>query len=178
MAAKRAKSIFPRSGHDHESCVADALETAERLCAAADEQLTPLRRRVLELVWDSHRPVGAYALLDRLREDGRGAAPPTVYRTLDFLLARGLIHRIESLNAFVGCSHPGADHPVQFLICKQCGAAAELEDPNLGEALERRAAAQGFSIESRVIELSGECAACQAASKPAKRAGVAKVAAR
>src|SRR5262245_4876474 len=122
----RAKSAFPRpafprKGHDHDRCVTDALSAAEAVCARAGDRLTPLRRRVLELVWASHRPAGAYALLDRLREDGRGAAPPTVYRALDFLLERGLIHRIESLNAFVGCAHPGENHLVQFLICRSCG---------------------------------------------------------
>lgn len=161
----KSKRAFPRSGHDHERCVADALASAEAVCSRAGQRLTALRRRVLELVWASHRPVGAYALLDELKKDGRGAAPPTVYRALDFLLACGLIHRIESLNAYVGCSHPGEAHLTQFLICKSCGTAAEVEDKHLGDALGRSAAAHGFSIASRVIELSGLCASCRSGAR-------------
>ncbi len=157
----RRPSPFPRSGHDHERCVSTALTSAEAVCEKAGERLTPLRKRVLELVWDSHKPVGASALLDKRKEDGRGAAPPTVYRALEFLLACGLIHRIESLNAYVGCSHPGENHVTQFLICRACGTAAELDDRRLGEAIGRSAAEHGFNIVSRVIELSGVCARCK-----------------
>lgn len=163
MAAKRALPAFPRRGHDHDHCVATALSAAETVCATAGERLTPIRKRVLELVWGSHRPIGAYAILDRLKDDGRSAAPPTVYRALDFLLERGLIHRIESLNAFVGCAHPGEFHLVQFLICRTCGMTAELDDRRLGDAIGRSAAEQGFAIQSRVVELSGVCHSCQTA---------------
>jgi len=163
MAAKHKHSVFPRSGHDHDRCVADALAAAESVCSEAGERLTAIRRRVLELVWDSHRPIGAYAILDHLKEDGRSAAPPTVYRALDFLLERGLIHRIESLNAFVGCAHPGESHLVQFLICRSCGMTAELDDRRLSDAIGRSAADHGFAIQTRVVELSGTCAACLSA---------------
>ncbi len=166
MAAKHRarvfpKQVFPRRGHDHDHCVAMALTSAESLCARAGERLTPVRKRVLELVWGSHRPIGAYAILDRLKDDGRSAAPPTVYRAPDFLLGRGLIHRIESLNAFVGCAHPGESHLVQFLICRSCGMTAEFDDRRLGDAIGRSAAEQGFAIQSRVVELSGVCQSCQ-----------------
>ncbi len=170
MAARHKHSVFPRTGHDHERCVAEALASAESVCAASGERLTAIRRRVLELVWDSHRPIGAYAILDHLKEDGRSAAPPTVYRALDFLLERGLIHRIESLNAFAGCSHPGESHLVQFLICKSCGMTAELDDRRLADAIGRSAADQGFNIQSRVVELSGICAGCQSAKPRASAA--------
>jgi Fur family zinc uptake transcriptional regulator len=165
MAAKHVPQVFPKSGHDHDHCVSTALSAAEAVCAEASERLTPLRKRVLELVWGSHRPIGAYAILDQLKEDGRSAAPPTVYRALEFLLERGLIHRIESLNAFVGCAHPGESHLVQFLICKTCGMTAELDDRRLGEAIGRSAAEHGFNIQSRVVELSGICSGCQQGSR-------------
>ena len=100
---------------------------AEKLCAAKGLRFTPLRRRVLELVWSGHKPVGAYALLDQLRDEDLGSAPPTVYRALDFLIEHGLIHRIERMNAFIGCSHPGEAHRGFFLICGECGNAEELE---------------------------------------------------
>jgi Fur family zinc uptake transcriptional regulator len=158
--ARRERNLFPRSGHDHAQCVSHALSAAVSLCERAGERLTPLRQRVLELVWSSHQPIGAYALLDRLKQDGRSAAPPTVYRALEFLLEQGLVHRIESLNAYVGCAQPGDGHLVQFLICRKCGTAAEIEDRRVVEAIGRSAAERGFALEGRVIELSGLCEHC------------------
>src|SRR5262245_38713286 len=140
QASRRSTAgAFPRAGHDHGRCVDDAIAAAAELCARSGDRLTPLRRRVLELVWTGHRPVGAYALLDQLKQDGRSAAPPTVYRALDFLLERGLVHRLASLNAYCGCVHPGEAHLVQFLICRDCGTAAELADRRVGEAISRSA---------------------------------------
>jgi Fur family zinc uptake transcriptional regulator len=146
--------------HDHAKCVADALAAARELCAKRGERFTELRGRVLELVWDSHRPIGAYAILERLKADGRSAAPPTVYRALEFLMKAGLVHRIESLNAYVGCAHPGERHASQFLICKTCGTSLELDELAVGSALAQAANARGFKVEARVVELSGLCASC------------------
>lgn len=146
--------------HDHAKCVADALAAARELCAKRGERFTELRGRVLELVWDSHRPIGAYAILEKLKSDGRSAAPPTVYRALDFLMAAGLVHRIESLNAYVGCAHPGERHASQFLLCKTCGVSVELDEPALGTALAQAADKRGFKVDARVVELSGLCANC------------------
>lgn len=164
-STKQGRKLFPGHGHDHRQCVKEALAAASALCEQRGERLTPLRRRVLELVWSSHQPIGAYALLDQLKTDGRSAAPPTVYRALDFLRGLGLVHRIESLNAFVGCPHPGGHHPVQFMICTRCGAAAEVEDRRVAEAIGRSAAARGFALEARVIELSGQCSNCRQARR-------------
>jgi Fur family zinc uptake transcriptional regulator len=160
-STRRVRDPFPRAGHDHARCVSAALAAAAALCEREGQRLTPIRRRVLELVWSSHQPIGAYAILDQLRRDGHSAAPPTAYRALDFLLERGLVHRIESLNAFIGCPAPGAVHPVQFLICRNCGTTAELDDRQVEAALEKSASARGFAIERRVIELSGLCRHCQ-----------------
>lgn len=151
---------FLAAGHDHDRCVDDALAAAEARCERAGVALTPLRRRVLELVWASHGPVRAYDLLDRLREDRRGAAPPTVYRALDFLLAHGLIHRIESLNAYLGCADPERHHGGQFLICRACGAVAELDDAGIARAVAQRARALGFGIERQTVEVMGLCPRC------------------
>jgi len=172
MSAHRhaaAAAAFPRE-HDHGACVTDELEAAAALCARRGERFTPLRRRVLELVWSSHQPIGAYAILDKLREEGRAAAPPTVYRALDFLLAHFIVHRIASMNAYVGCEHPGEAHAVQFLICRACGMAAEIHDPAMSEAIARSATRVGFTIEHRVIELAGLCAKCKESGAAHRRA--------
>jgi Fur family zinc uptake transcriptional regulator len=146
--------------HDHQQCVAEALETADELCGRRGSRLTPVRRRVLELVWRNHEPVGAYALLDVLRDEGWSAAPPTVYRALDFLLENGLIHRIESRNAFVGCSDPRHPHHGQHLICRRCGSVTEIADAAIRGAVRTAAASVGFTVEGQTIEISGVCAAC------------------
>ena len=150
--------------HDHSRCVSQALAEAESICTRQGLRLTALRKRVLELVWQSHKPLGAYDILAVLsEEDGRRAAPPTVYRALDFLLEHGLVHRIASLNAFVGCNQPEHAHQGQFLICRQCHAAIELEQAAISQAIVTAAAAVGFSVDSQTVEVVGLCAGCREA---------------
>ncbi|MBF0251026.1 MAG: transcriptional repressor [Alphaproteobacteria bacterium] len=152
--------IFHEAGHDHGKCRAGALSRAEEVCKARGVRLTPIRKRVLELVWRSHKPVGAYDILEWLRDDLHKAQPPTVYRALEFLREHGLIHRIESLNAFVGCDAAGSSHAGQFLICRCCGRAAELHDTRIVRAVGAAAHAAGFTIETPTIELTGLCSDC------------------
>ncbi len=153
-------TAFPSGGHNHQACIGKALERAEAICAERKVRLTPVRARVLELVWASHAPVGAYGLLDKLKNDKAATAAPTVYRALEFLLEQGLIHRIESLNAYVGCDHPDAAHTGPILICRVCGQAAEIEDNGIGAVMARWAGHAGFEVESPVIELKGLCPRC------------------
>lgn len=148
--------------HDHNGCVTDAMARAEALCAQRAVRLTPIRRRVLELIWRSHEPVGAYAMLDVLRVEGFNAQPPTIYRALEFLSEQGLIHRLESRNAFIGCPSPDHPHQALYLICTQCGTVEEREDsPALASALNALADRAGFHIAGRTLELTGLCRACQ-----------------
>lgn len=148
--------------HDHSRCVSQALAEAENICARKGLRLTALRKRVLELVWQSHKPLGAYDILGVLSdEDGRRAAPPTVYRALDFLLENGLVHRIASLNAFVGCSHPEHAHQGQFLICRNCHTSVELEQDSISDAIIAAAMGVGFTVEGQTVEVIGLCAGCQ-----------------
>jgi Fur family zinc uptake transcriptional regulator len=141
-----------------------ALDAAANACAARGAQLTPLRRTVLGLVQQSAKPIGAYALLDQLKTDRGAAAPPTVYRALDFLLAQRLVHRLEKLNAFIACHvhECGADHehPAQFLICASCGAVTELEEPSITRAVDAAAARAGFRPARATVEVEGTCARC------------------
>jgi Fur family zinc uptake transcriptional regulator len=151
--------------HDHSHCVSHALAEAETICARQGLRLTALRKRVLELVWHSHKPLGAYDILGVLsEEDGRRAAPPTVYRALDFLLENGLVHRIASLNAFIGCNQPQHAHQGQFLICRSCNAAIELEQPAISQAIIAEAAGVGFIVEGQMVEVVGLCAGCREAA--------------
>ena len=152
---------FPRADHPHAECVATAMHEARRRCADRGARLTPLRARVLELVWQSHRPLGAYAILDELRKENRSAAPPTVYRALDFLLEHGLVHRLASLNAVVGCRRPGHAGSGQFLICRACGNAAEINDEGIERAIVRSATTEGFRVKGHSVEVSGICPDCR-----------------
>lgn len=151
---------FPPPGHDHRDCVAGALDAAEIHCRGRGARLTALRRRVLELVWSSHAPIGAYAMLAQLKQEGQAAAPPTVYRALDFLLEQGLIHRLERLNAFVGCATPHQPHAAQFLICGQCGRVAELENGAIASAVQGAAEKLGFVVKTQTVEAVGLCPDC------------------
>lgn len=152
---------FLERDHDHRRCVLEALDGAAAICAERGARLTELRRRVLELIWSGHRPLGAYDVLGVLSRERRSAAPPTVYRALNFLLKHGLIHRIESLKSFVGCAHPGVPHAGQFLICRDCGRAAEINDARIDDAITLGARRAGFRVESRTIEVKGSCPHCQ-----------------
>ncbi|GAA0826839.1 MULTISPECIES: Fur family transcriptional regulator [Marinomonas] len=157
----------PHSGHNHNDCIEAALETAEQLCTEQGQRLTKVRRRALELIWESHRPLGAYQLLAKLAEEGFNSAPPTVYRALDFLLAAGLIHKVESMNAFLGCAHADKVHKGYFLICDECHNVMEFDYQDIHASLIARAAEQDFELRSETIELTGLCSACKAAGASA-----------
>src|SRR5690242_17471962 len=159
------------------------LDRAEAICGHRGANLTELRRQVLGMILDAAAPTGAYDLLDRLRQTRRGAAPPTVYRTLDFLLEQGLIHRVERLSAFVGCiagctvDPDGASHThaAQFLICRTCGRVVEMQDHDVSSVLARAAKEAGFTINAATIEAEGLCSTCravpQARSRSSRMAG-------
>lgn len=146
--------------HNHSDCIESALATAESLCLSQGQKLTKVRRRSLELIWQSHRPLGAYQLLAKLAEEGFNSAPPTVYRALDFLLSAGLIHKVESMNAYLGCAHADKPHKGYFLICDACHNVMELEYQDIHTALLTKAKQHGFEIRANTIELTGLCETC------------------
>jgi len=154
------KNRFVAEDHDHRSCVSEALSAAEGLCRRQGQRFTPLRRRILELVWRRHKPVGAYEILEMLQREAK-AAPPTVYRGLDFLRRMGLVHRIATLNAYVGCTQPGEPHDGQFLICESCHALAELDVEAIATAIEESARDSGFATRRRTVEIMGLCPHCR-----------------
>jgi Fur family zinc uptake transcriptional regulator len=150
--------------HDHAHCTADLIARAERTCERRGSKLTGQRREILSSVAQSHSAVGAYDIIERMAEHGPRPAPITVYRALDFLLAHGLVHKIESRNAFVACSHSHEGQPAALLICETCGTVAELDAPEIFERIAQKAKAQKFSPAHTVIEMSGTCGSCVRAS--------------
>lgn len=127
-----------------------------------------MRRSVLQRLWQSTQPLGAYDLLSCVEvEAGKKIAPPTIYRALRFLQAEGLISRIESLNAYVACAHPETDHDCAFFICSNCRLSQEIDMSALTPLIDRDATSIGFRVSKRVIEFSGTCAGCLGShSKP------------
>lgn len=143
--------------HDHSQCRADAMARAEAHCAEAGVKFTPVRRRTLEILLESHEAMGAYDVLARLDSDGLGSKPPIVYRALAFLVEHGMAHKIERLNAFIACAHPAQTHQPAFMICRSCGTVAEApQHSEMGAA----AADIGFVVETSVVELEGLCPRC------------------
>ena len=147
--------------HDHRACVRTALGAAEEACAARGERLTPLRRRTLEILLESHAALGAYDVLARLEAEGFGSKPPVAYRALSFLVENGFAHRIEGISAFVACARPGEAHEPSFLVCRSCRRVAE---EAVAPPLAPEAAAEGFVVERTVVEAQGLCAACREGS--------------
>ena len=139
------------------------LSQAEELCQQRNVRLTPQRLEVLRLMTQQPGAISAYDLLDLLRVSEPQAKPPTVYRALDFLLENGLVHRISSLNAFIGCNHPEHAHQGQFLICRACHAAIELEQKSISDAIIASAQDVGFVVEGQTVEVIGLCSGCQGA---------------
>lgn len=156
-----ANSIAFRSDHNHQHCIEQALSSARAICSERKQRLTPIRELVLKLIWQSHKPLGAYELLPALAEAGFNSAPPTVYRALEFLQNQGLVHRIASLNAFIGCPSPDHSHDGCFLICTGCGTANEIEANNAMHDLQQQAEALGFKTQHQTIEIAGLCPNCR-----------------
>jgi Fur family zinc uptake transcriptional regulator len=154
-----------KPGSCHTECQ-QVLHVAERLCEGRGARLTPQRRQVLEILCASPKPLGAYDILDLLKQGVPAAKPPTVYRALEFLLQQGLVHRIESLNAYVGCVHPDHPHASQFLICRDCGEVRELESQSVDRTLGSALRACGFKADSRVVEVTGRCLRCSEQETP------------
>ena len=168
-ATRGSQSAADCSHHGETSCTQPAseqvghfLHQAEQLCAERKQRFTELRRQVLELVCSYSQPVGAYTLLDDLRKQGRSAAPPTVYRALDFLQQQGLVHRLATNNTWLACAHPQTRHEGLFLVCSRCGHAQEVHTEGMMEALRRYAGDFDFTVEHAAVEVSGVCRACQA----------------
>lgn len=151
------------ASHDHGACIATGVAAAQAHCRDAGVRLTPVRKRVLEILLADHRALGAYEILDVLREEGLGSQPPVAYRALDFLVAQGLAHRIERRNAFVACAAAGTDHRPAFLICRDCARVTEMDADRIDAALRDAAGPTGFALESAMVEAEGLCPACRAA---------------
>lgn len=159
------KPAFPAPDHDHSQCAASALAHAEHVCRDRGQKFTPIRRQVLQALLASHRPLGAYEIIDTLARVTTRPAPITIYRALDFLMEQGLVHRIESRNAFLACAHNhDASAVVAFLICDICGSVGELPAAGLAKGFREAVQGTGFAAKMSVVEITGTCAHCQRAA--------------
>ncbi|PKM12510.1 MAG: Fur family transcriptional regulator [Gammaproteobacteria bacterium HGW-Gammaproteobacteria-3] len=151
----------PNASHDHKACVNRAIRKAEQLCRERGVQLTPIRHKTLELIWTSHQAVKAYDLLERIKPFNASAKPATVYRALDFLIEQKLIHRVESMNAFIGCNHMESQHDLLLLICERCHEIEERPAPEVMARLSQELATANFSSQRKSIEIHGVCGRCR-----------------
>lgn len=154
------KNIFEK--HNHRKCRVAGMADARSYCHLHGLRFTKVRARVLEILLQSHKALGAYEVLEQLRKDGLGSQPPVVYRALEFLTAHHFVHRIESLNAFTACANTCGDHESMFLICQDCVTVAEAPMGVLAEQVDRSAGIVGFQVQSRTVEVFGRCPACLA----------------
>ena len=165
MATDTSKTAIDSLGfgteHNHSLCIDEALQLARQVCEKEGERFTDLRQQVFELVWAEHKPVKAYDLMSELSSKRSGVAPATVYRTLDFLQAQGLVHKLESLNAYLGCTHPQKDHQGHFLICEGCEEVRELEFAAFSQSVKKVEKEQQFKVKHMTVELFGLCNSCQ-----------------
>jgi len=157
----KPSTTFPRVDHDHTSCIDAILSAAAERCAVRKVRLTEQRRRVLEIIAQSHTAIGAYEIMERLSSNGKRPAPITVYRALDFLIQQELVHRLATLNAYVACSKAITDHGAQFLICNRCGMIGEFSSQAVDRAIFAAAEDVGFVVSSPVIEVAGLCLNCR-----------------
>lgn len=148
--------------HDHGRCARDLMAQVTQSCDRTGLRLTDIRKRVMEILLESHAALGAYDILARLKDEGLGSQPPVVYRALDFLVAHGFAHRLERLNAFAACCDPGGGHEAMFLICESCRHVAETPIEKLAKPIARAAEAFGFSVSAMAVEVIGTCPRCSA----------------
>lgn len=156
-----AKSTHAAHHHTHNA--KGFVREVSVACTQRGLRLTEIRMQVLELIAASEKPVKAYDLLDRLKDERSNAAPPTVYRALDFLIDNGFIHKLQSINAYVGCHHPSVVHQVPFLICDMCESATEICDERVSGLLAEQARARGFRARAQTLEVHGVCKRCAGA---------------
>ncbi len=136
------------------------IQEAEQYCKENGLNFTPVRRKVLEILLNKNTAIGAYEILDLLREAGFKNQPPVAYRALDFLVQNGFAHKIEQLNSFIGCTHPGKDHSPAFMICRNCDSVSEEEALTRNFSVSQIASKAGFTVEKAVIEARGLCHYC------------------
>ena len=138
----------------------NSIQQAEQYCQENGLNFTPVRRKVLEILLQKNTAIGAYEILDLLREAGFKNQPPVAYRALEFLVQNGFAHKIEQLNSFIGCMHPGKDHSPAFMICRNCDSVSEEEALTRNFSVSQIAAKAGFTVEKAVIEARGLCHSC------------------
>jgi len=155
-------SDSPNIRHDDTTCIESALARAEKLCHDRNLRLTELRRQVFTLIWQTQKPIGAYALMKQLQasSDRKQVAPPTIYRAIDFLIQHGLIHKVHSLNAYFGCPNPLREHHDALFICSNCGHTVEVPNNSIQHAINLSADQHNFQVEQQMLEISGRCHNC------------------
>tara|TARA_B100001057_G_C22710341_1_gene895514 strand:- start:710 stop:1171 length:462 start_codon:yes stop_codon:yes gene_type:complete len=146
--------------HNHKNCISTSLFELEKFCRESDQKLTKIRRKVLEILLESHKALGAYEILDKLKSNGFPSQPPVAYRAINFLLKVGFVHKIEKFNTYIACSKPGKSHKPAFLICRKCNLVSETIQKSSNHKIFLEAKNNNFCVENSIIEIIGVCQNC------------------
>lgn len=145
---------------NHENCISTTINQVEKICAENGLRFTKIRKAVLEIIWESHRPIKAYDILTKISNINYSEKPPTVYRALDFLMENGFVHKINSLNSYVGCSHPNEHSDCYFIICSICNEVQECCDSTITKTIKKILNKNTFKHDYIALEVNGQCNYC------------------
>ncbi len=146
--------------HNHKDCISTSLFELEKYCKESNQKLSKVRRKVLEILLESHKALGAYEILDKLKANGFPSQPPVAYRAINFLLQVGFVHKIEKFNSYIACSNPGKFHKPAFLICRKCNLVSETNQKTSNQKIFLEAKNNNFFVENSIIEIIGVCQNC------------------
>ena len=146
--------------HNHKNCISNSISEFEKYCQESNQKISKVSKKVFEILLESHKALGAYDILDKLKNYGYSSQPPVAYRALSLLLDIGFVHKIEKLNAYIACSDPGKSHEPAFLICRKCKLVNETSQFETNKKIKSEAKNSKFSIENSIVEIIGVCPNC------------------
>ena len=150
-----------KKNHDHRKCSKKVIQNAEETCLKFSLNFTPIRKKVLEIISSNHKPSRAYDLLEKLRDDGFCDKPPTIYRALDFLIENKIVHKLNTINAYVACFDEESEEISCFLICEMCQEIEEFHNKNLNKVLTNIGKKRGIEIKNLNLEIGFKCQECK-----------------
>ncbi len=155
------KILKMKKNHNHKECSKRVIKNAKEVCHEGSLNLTPIRKKVLEIIASNHKPSRAYDILSKLKDGGFSDKPPTVYRALDFLIENKMVHKLSTINAYVACFNDEAEEVSCFLICEKCQDIEEFQDEAVIKAMTNIGKNKRINIKNVNLEISFRCDQCE-----------------